>query len=177
MPQKRNPDGAELIRGKTGRVFSDLQTLLVLLKGLPLAYNRDLQEDRAPLTDALTQTESSVRIMSAMWRDLQVQTDRFEAELSGDFSLATELADLLVERGVPFRTAHEVVGAAVRWCEEKGGNLTLLGGGAARHFHPAFPDDLGPWLDPRAAAERRVSFGGTAWSEVSRQIKVLRTGL
>jgi argininosuccinate lyase len=175
MPQKRNPDGAELVRGKVGRVLGDLQALLVLVKGLPLAYNRDLQEDRAPLIDALAQSESSVKIMTAMWRDLDVRADRFESELHGDMSLATELADLLAERGVPFRTAHEAVAAAVRWCEEQGGNLVLLDGGAAARFHEAFPDDLGPWLDPRAAAERRTSFGGTAWPEVERQVDVLRS--
>jgi argininosuccinate lyase len=174
MPQKRNPDGAELIRGKTGRVFGDLQAVLVLVKGLPLAYNRDLQEDREPVMDALAQCESSLRIMTAMWRDLEVRTDRFESELHGDFSLATELADLLVQSGVPFRSAHEIVGSAVRWCEEQGGDLTLLDGGAGTRIHEAFPEDLGEWLDARAAAERKTSLGGTAWSEIQSQLVMLR---
>lgn len=177
MPQKRNPDGAELIRGKTGRVFGDLQAVLVLVKGLPLAYNRDLQEDREPVMDALAQCESSLRIMTAMWRDLEVRTDRFESELHGDFSLATELADLLVQSGVPFRSAHEIVGSAVRWCEEQGGDLTLLDGGAGTRFHEAFPEDLGEWLDARAAAERKTSLGGTAWSEIQSQLVMLRESI
>jgi argininosuccinate lyase len=174
MPQKRNPDAAELVRGKTGRVLGDLQSLLVLTKGLPLAYNRDLQEDRAAVSDALDACVSSLRIMTAMWRGLEIVHDRFVEELRGDFSLATELADLLVARGVPFREAHEAVGAAVRWCDEQGGDLGLLDGGVAARFHREFPDDLSPWLDPEAAVERRTSLGGTAWSEIEKQIEILR---
>lgn len=177
MPQKRNPDAAELVRGKSARVYGDLQALLSMVKGLTLAYNRDLQEDREALFDAVDTTVDSVRISAGMIRTLDVNTDRFEAALHGDFSLATELADLLAERGVPFREAHEVSGRIVRWCEEQGGNLSLLDGDKAREFHPAFPDDLGPWLDPRAAAERRTSLGGTAWSEIERQLNALRSQL
>ena len=175
MPQKRNPDGAELIRGETGIVFGNLQALLTLTKAMPLAYNRDLQLERKPLIESVLRTTASVQLMAAMWGKLDVRTARFEGELFGDVSLATELADLLVERGVPFREAHGVVAKAVRWCEEQGGNLDLLDNGAAQQFHPEFPRDLGPWLDPRAAAERRTSFGGTASSEVNRQVSVLRT--
>lgn len=177
MPNKRNPDGAELIRGKAGRVFGDLQALLVVVKALPLAYNRDLQEDREPIMDAVRQTTSCLRVMAAMWRSLVVVPDRFVDDLWGDFSLATELADLLVERGVSFREAHEAVGQLVRWCEEQGADLRLADGGAGRRFHPLLPDDLGPWLDPRAAAERRTSLGGTAWSEVVCQVAALREEL
>jgi len=174
MPQKANPDGAELVRGKAGGVFADLQTLLILTKGLPLAYNRDLQEDRAPLYHAIFQTLGSVRLMAAMWRAIEVDADRFEKELWGDLSLATELADHLAEQGVPFREAHEAVARLVRWCEERVGNLAAADGGAARQFHPLLPDDLGPWLDPRAAVERRTTRGGTAWPEVERQVALLR---
>ncbi len=177
MPQKRNPDPAELVRGKAGRVFGALQALLCLVKGLPLAYSRDLQEDRAPLYDALEQTIASARVLARMWRSASVDHGRFEPELAGDWVLATELADLLVERGVPFRAAHSAVGSAVRWCEEQGGDLRLLDGGAARQFHPAFPEDLGPWLDPRAAVDRKRSRGGTAWDEIERQAEALRRAL
>jgi argininosuccinate lyase len=174
MPQKANPDGAELVRGKAGGVFADLQTLLVLTKGLPLAYNHDLQEDRPPLYHAIFQTIGSVRLMAAMWRALEVDSDRFEDELRADLSLATELADHLAEQGVPFREAHEAVARLVRWCEEQGSNLTAADSGAARQFHPLLPDDLSPWLDPRAAVERRKTHGGTAWTEVERQVALLR---
>jgi argininosuccinate lyase len=175
MPQKRNPDGAELIRGEAGVVFGHLQALLTLTKAMPLAYNRDLQQERIPLVESVLRTTASVHLLAAMWAGLDIKTARFESELYGDFSLATELADLLVERGVPFREAHGITAQAVRWCEEQGGNLTLLEGGAAQQFHPDFPSDLGFWLDPRAAAERRTSFGGTASSEIERQALLLRT--
>jgi argininosuccinate lyase len=174
MPQKRNPDGAELIRGETGTVFGHLQAILTLTKAMPFAYNRDLQAERKPLIEAVLRTTASVRLLSAMWRHLDLLAARFEGELFGDFSLATELADLLVERGVPFRKAHGAVTQAVKWCEEQGGNLTLLEGGAAQRFHPEFPSDLSLWLDPRAAAERRSSHGGTATAEIERQAALLR---
>ncbi len=177
MPQKHNPDAAELVRGKSARVYGDLQTLLSLVKALPLAYNRDLQEDREPLFDAVDTTEECLGVMAGIWRTLTVDRGRFETDLEGDFSLATELADLLAERGVAFREAHEVVGRIVRWCEEQGAGLEALTPEAAQQFHPTFPDDLGPWLDPRAAAERRTSLGGTAWSEVERQVELLRKEL
>ncbi len=177
MPQKRNPDAAELVRGKSSRVCGDLMALLHLVKALPLAYNRDLQEDREPLFDAVETTLASVGIMAGMWRTLELSRERFEKALEGDFSLATELADLLVEGGVAFREAHEVVGRIVRWCEDQGSDLGALTPEAAKRFHPRFPDDLGPWLDPRAAAERRTSLGGTAWVEVERQVRVLRQGM
>ncbi len=177
MPQKRNPDGAELIRGQVGTVFGHLQALLVLTKALPLSYNRDLQQERRPLVESVIQTTASVRLMAAMWRELDVLTDRFERELYGDFCLATELADALVAQGVPFREAHHAVGQAVRWCEEQGGNLTLLDGGTAARFHPGFPNRLDEWLDPRRAVERRTSHGGTAPEEVERQVALLRQRL
>ncbi|MEM7357278.1 MAG: argininosuccinate lyase, partial [Acidobacteriota bacterium] len=126
MPQKRNPDAAELVRGKSARVYGDLTTLLNLVRALPLAYNRDLQEDREPLFDAVETTLASVRIAAGMWRTLRVFHERYESALQGDFSLATELADLLVDRGVPFREAHEVVGRIVVWCEEQGAGLEAL---------------------------------------------------
>ncbi len=174
MPQKRNPDAAELVRGKSARVQGDLQALLSLTRTLPMSYNRDLQEDREPLFDAVGTTLAMVRITAGMWRTLTVTRGRFDDELVGDFSLATELADLLAERGVPFREAHEAVGQMVRWCEERGENLSALTGEVARGFHPEMPDEIGPWLDPEAAAERRTSQGGTAWSEVLRQVGELR---
>jgi len=176
MPQKRNPDAAELVRGKSARVIGHLVALLSMVKNLPLAYNRDLQEDREPLFDAVETTLACVEISTGMWRTLEIATDRFEKDLEGDFSLATELADALVGEGVPFREAHEVVGRIVQWCEAEGADLRALTPARAREFHPRFPEDLTSWLDPRAAAERRCSLGGTAWVEVERQVEMLRKG-
>lgn len=174
MPQKRNPDAAELLRGKASGVHGDLVALLGLVKGLPMAYNRDLQEDRAPLFHAVETTRDSLAILAGVWRTLEIRRDRFEEEMWGDPSLATELADLLASRGVPFREAHEVVGRLVRLCDDRGGRLDVLGPEELATLHPLLPADLSPWLDPRAAAERRRSRGGTASSEIGRQIGLLR---
>jgi argininosuccinate lyase len=174
MPQKRNPDGAELVRGQAGRVFGDLQALLVLVKALPLAYNRDLQQDREPLFHAVETTRRSADVIAGCWRTLEIDAARFESELRGDFLLATELADGLVRHGVAFRTAHEIVGRLVRWCEQQGKGLDAVTPEVARRFHEALADGLAERLDPRAAAERRRSLGGTAWSEIERQLQALR---
>ena len=151
--------------------------LLGLTRSLPLAYNRDLQEDRFPLFDVVETLLESLDIMAGMWRGLRVNTRRFEEALAGDFSLATELADLLVARGVPFREAHEIVGRIVQDCEARGADLDRLTPERAVEYHPALDGDLSSWLAPRAAAERRTSLGGTAWSEVQRQATLLRDGL
>ena len=131
----------------------------------------------AALRDAVETTDDCVRIMAAMWRELEVDPERFEQALDGDFSLATELADMLVERGVPFREAHGVVGRVVRHCEDNGLRLDELTPDQAEEFHPKLAGDLSVWLDPRAAVERRTSRGGTAWSEVQRQAASLREKL
>lgn len=177
MPQKRNPDAAELVRGKCGRVFGDLQSLLVMTKGLPLAYNRDLQEDRNALFDAINTTRSCVRVMAGMWESLQVRADRYASALQGDFLLATELADHLASRGIPFREAHHVAGRLVAWCESRGGDLRLLTAEVLREHHPAFDASALETLDPEAAVERRTSLGGTAWREIERQIETITAAL
>jgi argininosuccinate lyase len=177
MPQKRNPDAAELVRGKAALVAGNLQTLLSLVRSLPLAYNRDLQESRGALFDAVDTTVASVEIMTGMLDSLHVHRERFETELRGDASLATELADFLASRGVPFREAHEIVGRLVLWCEQEGTALDELPPGKAAEFHTELAGDLSTLLDPRAAAERRTSRGGTAWSEVQRQVELLRAAI
>jgi len=177
MPQKRNPDAAELVRGKVGRVHGDLMALLTMVKGLPLAYNRDLQEDKRALFDAIETTAASASITASMWQTLQVERHRYDDELRGDFLLATELADYLVAQDVPFRDAHRVSGGLVRWCEERGVGFDALTVDVLQQHHPAFEADALEWLDPVAAVERRRSFGGTAWCEVERQVAVLRRTL
>ncbi len=174
MPQKRNPDAAELVRGKAGRVYGDLQALLTMVKGLPLAYNRDLQEDRHSLFDAMGTTIACVEMMQGMWSTLSVYTERYTEVLKGDFLLATELADYLAAKGVPFRDAHHVSGSLVKWCEDRGGNFSLLTLEVLQEHHSAFEADAFDWLELEAAVERRVSHGGTAWSEVVRQVALLR---
>jgi argininosuccinate lyase len=175
MPQKRNPDAAELVRGKAARVVGDLMALLNLSKGLPLAYMRDLQEDKDPLFDAVDTTVASVSVLAGVWGDLSVHADRFD--LTGDFLLATELADFLVGEGVPFREAHHVVGRIVRRCEEQGGNFSLLTAEGLADHHPALGEAALQALDPVQAVERRTSRGGTAWAEISRQVSLLRSAI
>ena len=171
MPQKRNPDAAELVRGKTGRVHGALVSLLTLVKALPLAYNRDLQEDKHAIFQALDTTMACTRVLTGCYASMEV---RGGPDLRGDFLLATELADFLASRGVPFRDAHRVVGQLVAACEARGGNISLLGLEDLRAAHPAFDAEALAWLEPEAAVERRTSFGGTAWSEIERQVGALR---
>jgi len=176
MPQKRNPDAAELVRGRAARVQGDLQTLLSLLRGQPLAYNRDLQEDRRALFDAVASTADCATVLAGTLSELHF-VDRFESELRGDFSLATEVADFLVGEGLSFRDAHGVAARLVKWCEEHEVDLSGVTAEVAGEFHPALAEHLGELLDPRAAAERRTSFGGTAWSEIERQVAIIRQQL
>ena len=146
-----------------------------MVKGLPLAYNRDLQEDREALFDAVNSTYDAVEIMADVYRTVTFQSDRFETELVGDPSLATELADHLAANDVPFREAHEAVGRLVRWADESGSTLADLDSESAGRFHPGLASaPLDVLLDPRAAAERRTSLGGTAWREIEAQVVALR---
>jgi argininosuccinate lyase len=174
MPQKRNPDAAEIVRGKTGRVVGALVSLMTMMKGLPMAYNRDMQEDRPPLFDAIHTTIACVRVMTGCIASMEI---RGGPDLTGDPLLATELADFLASRGVPFRDAHHVVGRIVRDCETRGIGLDALGVDGLQAFHPAFDAVALEWLEPESAAERRTSRGGTAWCEVTRQIGLLRQSL
>ncbi|ANM29445.1 hypothetical protein ABI59_07395 [Acidobacteria bacterium Mor1] len=175
MPQKRNPDAAELLRGRSARIQAGVTGLLSLCRALPMAYNRDLQETRELLFQVVSSTRESVRIATGVWNTLSFRRDRFEQELRGDFSLATEVADWLASRGVPFREAHEVSGRMVRHCDEQGTDLSSLSPEAAADFHPLLAEaDRELWIDPRAAAERRTSRGGTASAEIRRQIGLLR---
>ena len=177
MPQKRNPDAPELVRGMTGRVYGHLQALLVLTKGLPLAYNRDLQEDRTSFFECVEVTGLCLEVMNGVWQSLEIHESRFEDEMVGDFSLATELADALVSQGIHFREAHEVVGRIVTHCDKKGQGLNHLSLEDYRSFHSSFPADLNRWLDPLKAIERRNSEGGTAWICIEKQIQSLREEL
>jgi argininosuccinate lyase len=161
MPQKRNPDTAELIRGKAARVYGHLQALLTLLKGLPLAYNKDLQEDKEAFFDAADTALACTRIAAEMVGATTFRRDRLRAAAGGDFSTATDLADHLAQQGLPFREAHRVVGALVRDCLASGRELPDLSLDELRRFSPAFgPDAVG--ITPERAVAARRSHGGTA---------------
>jgi argininosuccinate lyase len=166
MPQKKNPDMAELIRGKTGRVYGDLVALLTLMKGLPLAYNRDMQEDKAPLFDAADTVLSSLSIMAKMIATVTFHGERFERELDGDPLLATELADYLVRKGMPFRTAHGVAGEIVRECVESRRPLSALTLREFRRFAKEFDGSVLALLTPRTSIAAKRSTGSTSPKEV-----------
>jgi argininosuccinate lyase len=169
MPQKRNPDMAELVRGKAGRVYGDLMALLTVLKGLPLAYNKDLQEDKEAFFDAVDTVQACTRIAAEMVAATAFRTERLRAAAGADLSTATDLADHLAQRGVPFRTAHGVVGALVRYCQEQGRELPDLSLDELRRFSPAFEAEAVGITAERVVAARRA-FGGTAPERVREAI-------
>jgi len=173
MPQKKNPDVAELVRGKSGRLFGNLVALLTMQKGLPLTYNRDLQEDKAALFDTADTLRGSLAVLAAMIPELIVHEERMRAAADAGFTLATELADYLATRGLPFRQAHEVVGRIVRDCLERGRTFADLDLADLRRFSPRFERDVFDWLTPSAAVARRRAPGGTAPENVARRLKEL----
>ena len=170
MPQKRNPDVAELVRGKTGRVVGDLMALLTIVKGLPLAYDRDLQEDKEPIFDAVDTLELVLPALAGAVASCTFDRERLEAAASDDFALATDVAEALVLLGVPFREAHERVGALVRAAESVGLGLRGLDPVTVAAAHPGLVERWGELLDARAAVARRVGRGGTAPAEVMAQL-------
>jgi argininosuccinate lyase len=171
MPQKKNPDVPELIRGKCGRVAGHLLGLLMTVKGLPLAYNRDLQEDKEPLFDAVDTGKAAVTLMAGLLSQLEVRPERMAAALRGGFLTATDLADYLVTKGVPFRTAHEQVGRTVRYAESQGKELWELSLEELQKFAPLAQPDVFDWLKIENSVARRHSPGGTAPARVREALK------
>lgn len=177
MPQKKNPDVAELIRAKTGRVCGDLQALLMVLKGLPLAYNKDLQEDKEALFDALDTVKACLAVCRPMLATLEVRAARLTAAAADPWLLATDLADYLVRKGLPFREAHRVVGELVRSCLEQGRNPAEIPLEEYRRFSPLFDGDVYRVWDARACVAARRLTGGPAPETVRAEIARLRAEL
>ncbi len=177
MPQKKNPDMAELVRGKCGRVVGDLVALFVTMKGLPLSYNRDMQEDKPALTDALDTWASSVAITAAMIPAIRFKSENMRRALSDGFVTATELADFLVTKGVPFRDAHHVVGRVVGDCVASGRRLEDLSLEEYQAHHAAFTEETFSWIDPERAVERRQVPGGPARAFVLEAIRTAKEEL
>jgi argininosuccinate lyase len=177
MPQKKNPDMAELVRGKCGRVVGDLVALLITMKGLPLSYNRDMQEDKPALVDALDTWSSSVAITAAMIPAVKFKVENMRRALSDGFVTATELADYLVTKGVPFRDAHHVVGRIVGACVASGRRLEDLKIDELKAENTAFEPDVFSWIDPEKAVERRQVPGGPARAFVQEAIRRAREEL
>lgn len=177
MPQKKNPDVAELMRGKTGRVYGALTGLLTVMKGLPLAYNRDMQEDKEGFLDADRTVESSLRLMAGMLEELTFRTDRMREACKAGFLNATELADYLVGKGLPFREAHHVTGQAVAAAEREGKGLEDLTLPELQSLEPRIGSDVYAVLDYAAAVRRRETPGGTGPRSVARQLEQLELWL
>ena len=172
MPQKKNPDAAELVRAKTGRVLGSLTQLAVVMKGLPLAYSKDMQEDKVPTFEAFDALSLSLAAMAGMVGDMEPDAERMAAAAGAGFSTATDLADWLVrETGLPFREAHHVTGRAVREAEARGVGLADLPLDALQALHPAITDGVYAVLTPERSAASRTSYGGTAPAAVRKQVE------
>ncbi len=177
MPQKRNPDVAELARGKSGRVIGHLMGLLALMKGQPLTYNKDNQEDKEPLFDTVDTLAATLRIMAERVRGMRVKPDAMRAAALEGYATATDLADHLVKKGVPFRDAHEVVAHAVKLALQRGVDLAELPLADLQALHPAIGDDARATLTLDASLRSRASHGGTAPAQVRAQIERHRARL
>ncbi|MGD6841035.1 argininosuccinate lyase [Bacillus infantis] len=171
MPQKKNPDMAELIRGKTGRVYGNLVGLLTVLKGLPLAYNKDMQEDKEGMFDTVKTVIGSLKIFSGMVGSMTVNSEVMENATKSDFSNATELADYLSGKGLPFREAHEIVGKLVLDCVNRCCFLSGLPMDVYKEASALFEEDIYEVLDPRAAVARRNSQGGTGFAQIKKALE------
>jgi argininosuccinate lyase len=171
MPQKKNPDVAELVRGKTGRVFGHLQAMLTIMKGLPLAYNKDLQEDKECLFDAVRTVQVCLTAMIVLFQEgLEFQPQRLEEAVNEDFSNATDVADYLVTKQVPFREAYGMVGQVVKTCLLANKLLKDLTLAEWQAIHPAFEDDIYDAIKPRQVVAARNSYGGTGFNQVRKAI-------
>ncbi len=172
MPQKKNPDMAELLRGKVGRVYGDLMQLLTVMKGTPLAYNKDFQEDKESLFDAVDTWKASVTIFANMLDKTEFRMDMIEKQLGKGFLNATDIAEHFAKQGIPFREAHSIVGRMVKACENKNCDFEDLTDEELKSIDSRISKELLGDISTKACVDARVSFGGTAPSEVRRQIKV-----
>jgi argininosuccinate lyase len=178
MPQKKNPDVPELVRGKSGRVFGHLMGLLTMIKGLPLAYNKDFQEDKEALFDGVRTLRDCLEAMAILFEEgLEFRPERLEAAVASDFSNATDVADYLVARGVPFREAYQLVGGLVKDCLAEGVLLRDLPLERWQQLHPAFDGEIYGAIAPRQVVAARRSEGGTGFAEVQTQLEVQRSRL
>lgn len=174
MPQKKNPDVPELIRGKTGRVFGHLHSLLTIMKGLPLAYNRDMQEDKIPLFDTVDTVKASLRIMSEVIAGIKIRRERMLTAVKDGYMNATDLADYLVERGMPFRSAHAAAGRVVQYCVAANKRIEDLALNELKRFSGKFDKNVYRYISAESVVGRRRAAGGTARSNVVRRLKELR---
>ncbi|MCL2334396.1 MAG: argininosuccinate lyase [Candidatus Methanoplasma sp.] len=170
MPQKKNPDVAELIRGRTGTVVGNLVSMMMTMKGLPLSYNRDLQEDKEPVMNSMVIISDSANMLSKVVSTMKVNKEAMQKAAEKGFINATDLADYLVVKGIPFREAHSIVGESVRYCIEKGKTLEELTLEEYKKFSGSIKKDVYDVISPKACVERRISYGGTSSGSTDMQI-------
>jgi len=174
MPQKKNPDVPELVRGKTGRVYGNLMSMLTLMKSLPLAYNKDMQEDKEPLFDTIDTIKGSLKIFADMIAEMNVKGDNMRIAAARGFSTATDVADYCVRKGLPFRQAHEVVGKTVRYCVETGKDIPELTLAEFKEFSDLIEEDIYDYVTLEASVNARKATGGTAREAVERELSRLK---
>ncbi|MEA3466388.1 MAG: argininosuccinate lyase [Thermodesulfobacteriota bacterium] len=174
MPQKKNPDVPELVRGKTGRVYGNLMSLLTLMKALPLAYNKDMQEDKEPLFDSIDTVKGSLKIFADMIAEMNVKAENMRVAAARGFSTATDVADYCVTKGIAFRDAHEIVGKTVRYCIENSKDIPELTLDEFQQFSAVIEDDIYNFVTLDASVNARRATGGTARSAVENEIKRAR---
>lgn len=174
MPQKRNPDVLELVRGKTGRVYGSLMALLTTMKGLPLTYNSDMQEDKPPVFDAIDTVKDCLEVMAPLVGTIRVNKSKMFAATENGFLEATELADYLAKKGIPFREAHGIVADIVKYCVKTGRKLGELHASELMKFSEKFGPDIKKLLHPENIVKAKVSEGGTSPASVEKQLKVLK---
>jgi argininosuccinate lyase len=171
MPQKKNPDVAELIRGKTGRVYGDLVAILTVMKGIPMTYNRDLQEDKEALFDAVDTAKNSLQILSEMARHLKFNRTKMYSDSTKGFSMATDMAEYLAMKGLPFREAHRIVGSVVSYCIKKDKDLSSLTLKELQKYYQGFEEDIFLRLNIEHGIGARNHVGGTAQETVLKRIR------
>jgi argininosuccinate lyase len=174
MPQKKNPDVAELIRGKSGRIYGNMIALMTVMKGLPLAYNRDMQEDKMPVFDTVDTVKSSLTVLSEMVPKIRFIGDRMREAAGKAYSTATDIAEYFVRKGIPFRQAHEITGKIVRYCVKNKKQLGEISLAEFRSFSNVISKDIYLHLSAENSVRAKNSRGGTSPSEVKKQIKRLK---
>jgi argininosuccinate lyase len=177
MPQKKNPDIAELVRGKTGRVYGDLMGLLTVMKGLPLAYNKDMQEDKEAIFDAIDQVKLCLKLFAPMLETATVRNAVMKNAASRGFINATDCADYLVKKGLPFRSAYQIVGKLVAYCIETENTLEGLSLNEYKQLSPLFDEDIYPAISLETCVNMRTSEGGPSKESVEKQITLAKEKL
>jgi argininosuccinate lyase len=175
MPQKKNPDMPELVRGKTGRVYGNLTALLTIMKGQTLAYNKDNQEDKEPLFDTALTVENSLKIFTGMMNNIEIKTENMRASAIKGYTTATDLADYLVKKGMAFRDSHEVVGSSVAYAIKKGVDLSELSLEELQGFDKTIEEDVFDVLTLEGSLCARDHLGGTAPNQVKKQIEIAKS--